>query len=77
MLKDNFFENLAKKVVESMPDGVKEFKDDLEKNIKTVLQQALGKLDLVTREEFDVQVALLAKLQKRVEALEKKLKEEF
>lgn len=46
---------------------------DIERNMKAVLQQGFQKLDLVSREEFDIQADLLAQLQTRVTALEAKL----
>ncbi|HVL55381.1 MAG TPA: accessory factor UbiK family protein [Burkholderiaceae bacterium] len=46
---------------------------DLERNLKAMMGQAFQRLELVTREEFDVQVELLARLRARVETLEKRL----
>ena len=48
---------------------------DLENNFRSVLRSGLGQLDLVTREEFEVQEAVLAKTREKVEALEARLKE--
>ena len=67
MDKNNLFADMQKKlseVLESSP--VKE----LEKNIKVVLNQGFSKLDLVTREEFDIQTQVLAKTRAKLEALE-------
>lgn len=67
MDKNNLFADMQKKlseVLESSP--VKE----LEKNIKVVLNQGFSKLDLVTREEFDIQAQVLAKTRAKLEALE-------
>jgi BMFP domain-containing protein YqiC len=49
--------------------------DDLESNFRSVLQTGLGKLDLVTREEFEVQQAVLARTREKLEALEAKLED--
>ncbi|MDQ6916429.1 MAG: accessory factor UbiK family protein [Pseudomonadota bacterium] len=46
---------------------------DVEKNIKVALRSALGKLDLVSREEFDLQVALLARTREKLDVLEERL----
>jgi BMFP domain-containing protein YqiC len=48
---------------------------DLEKNLRTLMQSALGRLDLVTREEFDVQREVLVRTRAKLEALEAKLAE--
>jgi BMFP domain-containing protein YqiC len=50
-------------------------RDELEKNFRTVLAQGLAKLDLVTREEFEVQEAVLARTREKLEALERKVRE--
>jgi BMFP domain-containing protein YqiC len=48
---------------------------DIEKNMKTLLTQGFAKLDLVTREEFDIQAQVLAKTRAKLEALEARLAE--
>ena len=70
----SFLDDLTKKLNESFAH-IKEVKHDVEKNIQAVLQSAFVKMDLVTRTEFDAQVAVLAKTRKKLEALEKKLEE--
>ena len=50
-------------------------REDLEGNFRSVLRAGLGKLDLVTREEFEVQEAVLARTREKLEALEERLKE--
>jgi hypothetical protein len=54
---------------------VQQMQDDLESNIHTLLQNALSKMNLVTREEFDVQTALLVRTREKLEKLEKLLDE--
>jgi BMFP domain-containing protein YqiC len=46
---------------------------DMEKNVRALLRGALGRLDLVSREEFDIQVALLARTREKLDALEERL----
>ncbi len=46
---------------------------DAEKNVRVLLRSALGRLDLVSREEFDIQVALLARTREKLDALEERL----
>lgn len=68
-------ENLARKLAESVPDGLKSVRDDLESNFRSVLRAGMSKLDLVTREEFEVQEAVLARTREKLDVLEKTLKE--
>ncbi len=67
-------DKLAKTLAETLPQGLRSVRDDLEKNFRSVLQSGLGKLDLVTREEFEVQEAVLARTRQKLEALESRLK---
>ena len=66
-------ENIAPQINDSMPAGVKELAGNMEQRVKQTLQSQLSKLDLVTREELDVQQQMLLRLRERVELLEKEL----
>ena len=68
-------EDLAKKLAEAVPEGLRTMQADLEANFRSVLAAGLGKLDLVTREEFEVQRAVLARTREKLEALEARLAE--
>ncbi len=70
-----FLEDLAKRLSASVPAQLSALKDDLENNFKSVLQAGLGKLDLVTRQEFDVQAGVLARTRETLMALEARLQE--
>jgi len=72
-MTDESIENLARKLAESVPEGLRSLRDDLENNFRSVLRASLSKLDLVTREEFEVQEAILAKTREKLEALEERL----
>ena len=72
---DDSIENLAKKLAESVPEGLRSMRDDLETNFRGVLRSGISKMDLVTREEFEVQEAVLARTREKLDALEEKLKE--
>jgi len=74
-MSNESIENLAKKLAESVPEGLRSMRDDLETNFQGVLQSGLSKLDLVTREEFEVQEAVLARTREKLERLEAKLEE--
>jgi BMFP domain-containing protein YqiC len=66
-------DELARKLADAVPPGLAALRSDLEQNFKAVLQAALAKLDLVTRQEFDIQAAVLARSRERLEALEKRI----
>ncbi len=66
-------ENLAEKLAEAVPQGLRSMRDDLEANFRGVLQSGISKLDLVTREEFEVQQAVLARTREKLEHLEAQL----
>src|SRR5258707_8679271 len=68
-------DELARRLAESVPESVRAFGRDLEGNFKAVLQAQLSKLDLVSREEFDVQAAILERTQAKLTAMEARLKE--
>ena len=74
MTKDSI-DNLASKLAESVPEGLRSMREDLETNFRGVLRSGISKLDLVTREEFEVQEAVLARAREKLEALENKLEE--
>ncbi|HEY5654570.1 MAG TPA: accessory factor UbiK family protein [Woeseiaceae bacterium] len=66
-------DRLAKKLAEAVPQGIRSVQEDLEANFRSVLRSGLSKLDLVTREEFEVQQAVLAKTRAKLDALEGRL----
>jgi BMFP domain-containing protein YqiC len=68
-------EELARRLAEAVPPGLAALKGDIEQNFKAVLQSGLAKLELVTREEFDVQAAVLRRSRARREALERRIAE--
>ena len=73
MFDSKSIDDIASRLTDVMPSGLNHLKDDMEKSFHRVLQGALGKLDLVTREEFDVQKAVLAKTRQKLEILEKQV----
>ncbi len=75
MLDARVFDEIASSLGKLLPPGMAELKTDFERNAKAAVQGGLGRLDLVTREEFDVQSALLQKTQQRLQALEQRLAE--
>ena len=72
MTSQNLFEEIDRKMKDILARGPAA---DLEKNLRALLAAAFGRLDLVTREEFDVQREVLARTRARLEELEAKLAE--
>ena len=68
-------DELARSLSSLVPPGLRESREELQQNFKSVLQAGLGKLDLVTREEFDVQRAVLLRTREKLDALEQRLAE--
>jgi len=66
-------DKLAKTLAETVPEGLRSVREDLEKNFRSVLQTGLGRLDLVTREEFEVQEAIIARAREKLDSLEARL----
>ncbi|WP_312235873.1 accessory factor UbiK family protein [Stenotrophomonas sp.] len=71
MIDLNHLDDLARRLSDMVPPGLRQSREELQATFKTALQAGLGKLDLVTREEFDVQRAVLLKTREKLEALEK------
>ena len=66
-------DELARRLADAVPPGLAALREDLERNFKAVLQGGLAKLDLVTRQEFDIQAAVLRRSRERLEELERRL----
>jgi ubiquinone biosynthesis accessory factor UbiK len=66
-------DDLARRLAGAVPEGVSALRRDLEQNFKGVLQSQLARLDLVTREEFDVQAAVLKRTREKLAAMEERL----
>ena len=64
-------DELARRLHELVPPGMREAQADLQQHFKATLQSGLSKLDLVTREEFDVQRAVLLRTREKLELLER------
>jgi hypothetical protein len=72
-LDPRILDDLARRLSESVPPGLTAVRDDLERNFRAVLQSGLARLDLVTRQEFDVQSGVLRRTRERLEELEARL----
>ena len=69
---NDFFNDLQSKVNQAIENSPAK---DIEKNVKAMMTQGFSKLDLVTREEFDIQAQVLAKTRSKLEALEARVVE--
>ena len=63
-------EQLTKRISALIPGDIKHMQEDVENNVRSLLQSALSKMNLVTREEFDVQSAVLQRTREKLEQLE-------
>ncbi|MGM0594566.1 MAG: accessory factor UbiK family protein [Pseudomonadota bacterium] len=75
MMNAKLIDELSQRISAAMPPGASALKEDMEKNIRAVLHSAFSKMDLVTREEFEVQAQVLQRSRARLEALEKQVAE--
>ncbi|MGY0800035.1 ubiquinone biosynthesis accessory factor UbiK [Lysobacter sp. A286] len=71
MIDLNHIDELARRLSGLVPESVRESREELQQNIKSVLQTGLSKLDLVTREEFEVQRAVLLRTREKLEQLQR------
>ena len=73
MIDPKILDDLAKRLSDVLPSGIRDLQRDVEKNFRAALQAGFNKLDLVTREEFEVQTAVLTRTRAKVDALEKQV----
>ena len=66
-------DDLARRLSSLVPPGLREGREELQQNFKSVLQSGLARLDLVTREDFDVQRAVLLRTREKLEQLEREV----
>ncbi|MCK8515192.1 accessory factor UbiK family protein [Methylonatrum kenyense] len=74
MLDPKTLDDLARRFSESLPEGVRELQQEVERNVRSSLQSTFNRLDLVTREEFDAQSKVLARTRNQLEAMEARLR---
>ena len=71
---NNKIDELTNRITQLLPLDAQALKDDFEANIRSLLQSSLSKMNLVTREEFDIQAALLERTREKLDQLEQQLK---
>jgi BMFP domain-containing protein YqiC len=75
MFEPNQINDLVQRLSGAVPEDLRAMKGDLEHNFKAILQASLGRMNLVTREEFDVQRNVLLRAREQLEILEARVKE--
>ncbi len=75
MLDTKKIEEVIQSISDAMPSGLTGLQADIEKNVRSAMSATFAKLDLVTREEFDVQTQVLHRTREKLEALEKRVAE--
>jgi len=75
MIDPNVLDELTKRISDNLPDSVKTLQLDLEKNIKASVQGLFREMDLVTRDEFNLQTAVLERVNEKLKKLEARLSE--
>ncbi len=69
----DYLKNIKKKITENLPDDLEAIKGDLQQNIRSLIESQIKNLDLVTREEFEVQEQVLKRTREKLEELQKQL----
>lgn len=70
MIDPKRFDDLARRITDHLPESVRHMQQDVERQVRSTLQSGFERMDLVTREDFDVQVALLERTRERLAELE-------
>lgn len=73
MLKPEKIDEFAQRIGELLPESASKMSDDIEKTLKSGLQGVVQKMDLVTREEYDVQLEILRRTSEKLRILEARL----
>lgn len=69
MIDPKFFDDIAQRLNNSVPAGMRVLQQDVDRNLRAAVQAALSRLDLVTREEFEVQAKVLARTRAKLDAM--------
>ena len=66
-------DELTKKLLAILPENVQNFEHEIQEKFKEIIQTALNKINLITREEFDIQIKVLTRTREKVEQLQKQV----
>ncbi len=70
MLDPKILDDISRRMSDNLPRGIQNMQDELQRNLRSGLESALGRLNLVTREEFEIQQAVLQRTRAKLKALE-------
>ncbi|MEJ2620754.1 MAG: accessory factor UbiK family protein [Candidatus Thiodiazotropha sp.] len=74
MIDSKIIDDLAKRLSNTLPTGIQSLQEDVLKNLRAGLESGLARLDLVSREEFEVQAAVLSRTREKLKRLEERVK---
>lgn len=74
-MKSSFIDDITRQFTDALPNDLKKVNKELRENLRVTLHSVLNKMDLVTREEFDTQTAVLQRTREKLESLEKQIQE--
>lgn len=75
MIDARIIDEISESLDRYLPDSFKAVKGDVEKNVRSALQAGFERMDLVTREDYEIQVAMVAKMRDRLVELEQRVAE--
>ena len=75
MIDNQTVNRLSERILALLPEGMQQVKADIDARLKRLLQQQLSQLEMVSREEFDIQARVLARTREKLEAIETRLRE--
>ena len=75
MLDPKILDDISRRMSDNLPRGIQNMQDELQRNLRSGLESALGRLNLVTREEFEIQHAVLQRTRAKLKALEARVAE--
>lgn len=73
MLDSKSIDEMARKLAQNLPPGLREFQQEMERNMRATMQSMFSRMDLVTRDEFDAQAKVLARTRAHLETLEARI----
>ena len=74
MIDPKLIDDLAQRLADTLPKGIQSLQGDVMKNLRAGLESGLSRLDLVSREEFEVQAAVLSRTREKLKRLEEQVK---
>ena len=75
MIDPRKFDDLARRILASLPPGIDGIREDVTRNVRAIIAAGVARMDLVEREEFDVQSAVLARTREKLEDLDARVRQ--